>query len=102
MKIEMEPQEFEKLLDTIVALETRMEEWDVKSVNIKTGEVDYKKLYDKPKSGRYVWDDKKHKPLFHNCDDCAYSGLSLNDGPCYTCGIEEGRYDNWKERTEIE
>ena len=88
MKIEIDPQELDKLLNTFVALKTRMLERNVKSVNTKNGKVNYNESYD--------------KPLLHHCDNCAYSSLSKNEGPCYTCGIEEGRYDNWKERTETE
>ena len=104
MNIFIEPEEIEKLADLILALRTKMEEHNVKAVNIKTGKVNYSELCDKPKSERYVWDDKKHKlvPIKRSCDTCAYESLRFDEPPCNSCGIEEGRYENWKERTEIE
>lgn len=108
MNIFIEPEEIEKLADLILALRTKMEECNVKSVNIKTGEVNYSDLDDKSKVGTYVWDDKKHKPVLkdaiqiRDCTTCAYANFRFTDPPCSTCGYEEGRYDNWKERTETE
>ena len=88
MNIFIEPEEIEKLADLILALRTKMDEFNVKDINIKSGEATYK------------WANKKHKPIpiYKNCDNCAYHSLTVYDSPCSSCD----EHNNWKERTEID
>ena len=114
MNIFIEPEEIEKLADLILALRTKMDEHNIKGINIKTGKVNYNEPYNKPGNEKEREWKYKSAPLFnvnsntvshldvHRCETCAYESLRISEPPCYSCGIEEGRYDNWKERTEIE
>lgn len=70
MNIYIEPEELETVLNLIVSLKTKMKERNAKSVDIRSGKVNYG--YEENKS---------------ICRNCAYESLKLYETPCNTCNV---------------
>ena len=66
--MDIDVNETEKLLDLIVALKTRMEEYNAPPIPV----VETKR-----------------------CETCKYKNTCITEFPCNKCGIREGKYNFW-------
>lgn len=92
---EVDVEEVGKLLDLIVALKTKMQEWDMKSVDLKTPKrscstCDY--FYVNKNNARCTtcvdhnhWSVSAPSGVAPECTTCKYENLPAYEKPCQTC-----------------
>lgn len=89
INIDVEVEEAEKLLDLIVALKTKMEEYNAPPIPVV-----------KKKETQEPVNEKTPR---HRCGTCKYEkSRSVTEPPCSTCDIANGTYDNWEAKEEKE